>query len=245
MRLWTCLVTLAMAGMLDSSTHAGLISINFNNTTVPSWVIGPGVAAGPLDSINWNNTSTASGSGVSLNDNEGNVTGATLSWSASNTWTNGDGNGNVDRRLLHPYLDDGDGGLEVAIANIPFDRYRVYGILASDQNRNNSTYTTLDFMVNGSPVLGGTGTAAGDYDYALNNFGSNPWRRVTTDRIGNYWLSNELTGDLTIDGFNRIGASRGSLAGIVIEAVPEPGTGTVLCMAVLLSAAGVRRRRLQ
>lgn len=92
-------------------------------------------------------------------------------------------------------------------------------------------------------MLGGTASAAGDYDYALNNFGSNPWRRVTTDRIGNYWLSNALTGDLTLDGFNRSGASRGSLAGIVIEAVPEPGTGTVLCMAVLMVSARMRRRR--
>ncbi|QDT59968.1 hypothetical protein SV7mr_24820 [Stieleria bergensis] len=243
MRSWTCWVALAISFTLGSASHAGLISINFNNTESAAWVIGPGVAAGPLDSINWNNTSTASGSGVSLVDDDGNLTGAVLSWNSSNTWTNGDLNGYADRRLLHPYLDDGNGGLEVVIENIPYLRYRVYGVLSSGQNGNLSTYTTRDFSVNGSAVLGGNASAAGDYDYAQNNFGSDPWRQVTTDQIGNYWLSDELNGDLTIEGLGRSGSSRGSLAGIVIESVPEPGTGTVLCMAILMGTAGIRRRR--
>jgi len=225
-----------------NTLSADIISVNFNNTTDPAWTLAPTASAGPLGSVNWNNTSTASGSQGGLLDVNGNTTSASISWTSANTWANGDNNGSPDRILLHPYLDDGGGGLSITVTNIPFALYRVYGIVSSDQNSNNNTYTTLDFVVNGNGVLGGTATAAGGWNYAQANFPGNHWQELTTAQVGNFWLSDiQTSSTLTIQGGARSGDNRASLAGIVIEAIPEPSSALVWGLGIM--GLALRRRR--
>jgi hypothetical protein len=235
-----------------STAAAGMISVNLNNTTSAAWVVSAAAVAGPLSGTNWNNTSTASGSGQALVDSDGNATSATLDWSSSNLWTNGDNNGSADRIILHPYLDDGGSGVLVTVNNVPYSQYNVHLIVSSGQNGNNSTYTTLDFNVNGSWVLGeeingngaaaATATAFGDWDAA-----EGAWAPITGDGLGaqtatgNYISFQTAGATLTIDGLNRSGNSRGSLAGLIIEEVPEPSAAVLLCLMAPALAARPRR----
>ena len=119
------------------------------------------------------------------------------------------------------YLDDGGSGISITVTNIPYAQYRVYGLLSSDQG-GGSTYVTLDFQVNGSPVLGGTATAYKSIEDS-NTAESAYWTRVTTSDVGNYWLTGTQTSStLTITAPSRNGEQRASLSGFVIEQVPEP-----------------------
>lgn len=250
-RLSAAAFTVAIA-LFSSVAYAIAISVDFNNTTNSSWVLSPAVIAGPLGTANWNSTSTASGSGKALVDNSGKATGATLTWSSSTVWGNGDGNASPDRILLNRYLDDGSGGIRITVSNVPYSMYDVYLIFASDQNGNNSTYTTRDFAVNGTWVLGtlingngaaaATATAFGDWDKA-----SSQWVQLTGSgtgsqtRIGNYAMYRTTGSTLTISGQQYSSVQRGSLAGFMI--VPEPGT-LVLSGGGLLALFLRRRRRL-
>ncbi|QDU58758.1 PEP-CTERM sorting domain-containing protein [Aeoliella mucimassa] len=242
-QIGTTLAACLLVGFCFSQrAQSAAISVNFNNTTAENWSLQPTDTAGPLGSANWNNTSTASGGPQSLVDDLGDSTSASITWSSANTWANGDNNGNGDRILLHPYLDDGGTGVSVTVEDVPYAKYRVYGIISSDQNGNDSTYTTGDFMVNGAAVLGGTAIAASDYDYAENNFAGDPWQRLTTSQIGNFWVSDVQTAStLSIAGPVRSGDERGSLSGIIIESVPEPASLVVFGLATM-SLLFVRRR---
>ena len=155
-------------------------------------------------------------------------------------WYNGSGTASEDAKVAVGYLDDGPPPVSVTVSGIPYAEYNVFGIVGSDQNWN-STYTTLDFDVNGTWALGGgsaaTATAHGDL---VSSGGA--WIQLTTGQVGNYWLVENLTGStLTIAGQGRNGSERGSLAAIVIQEIPEPATlGLMVAFGGLLL---IRRKR--
>lgn len=233
-RCFCRVVGLVLAWLPLCSATAAVISIDFNNTTDPVWTLSSGDAAGPLGSTNWNSTSTATGGSVALLDDTGASTTATLTWSSSNTWTNGDGNGNANAELAHAYLDDGGGAVQITINNVPYDDYRVYGLFASD----NAT-GIRNWQVNGSWALGGdsTTTAAAYRSVAANQTANGePWTEIVPGTVtGNYWTFVSSGSTLTLQGLNRSGDNRGSLTGLVIEAVPEPTT--LVSLAVAATAA--------
>ena len=127
----------------------------------------------------------------------------------------------------------------MTLTNIPYAEYRVYGLLASDQSA--TLYTAQDFTVNGVAVLGGQALAHATIGNSIAATGS-PWSLLTASQVGNYWLSGTTTGaTLTITGAPRLGDARGSITGIIIEQIPEPGSA-VLGAAALIGL-GARRRR--
>ena len=252
---FTPLFSAAAATLLIAPTQASLLAIDFNNTNNSAWIVTG--AAGPLGNTNWNRTSTASSvAPLALSDDAGNPTTATLSWSSSNHWTNGDGNGTEDTKLAHAYLDDGEGGASITIESIPYTRYTVYGLIASGQNSHTNTYTTLDFQINGTDWVigsiidgdagtsnntatahGGVGSAGGGWDEILGDGAGNQ------TQVGNYWIwEGGNTPTLTVNGQQRDGNSRGSITGLIIQevVVPEPGS-----LALLLIGAGCVARRLR
>lgn len=225
------------------------ISVNFSENDGNQVFVG-NQNIGPLatNSSFWNNTSPEGNrtgtleAGTLVNpliDSNGNVTTATITWSASNPWYNDDGTGNDEQKMAVGYLDDGGSGVSIIISNVPYALYRVYGLLASDQGEG-TTYTTLDFTVNGTDVLGGTATAYKTMIASNSAEGAN-WTLLSTSDVGNYWLSGITSGStLTINGALRSGDDRGSISAIIIEQIPEPSTGLLGGLGVL---ALLRRRR--
>jgi len=240
---------LALGASAAVVSAASTISVNFSENDT-NQVFAGGQNIGPLNTSStfWNNTSpasvrTGSLSTGSLNNpliNElGAATTATLAWQSSNPWYNADGTADDQHMMSVGYLDDGGSGISFTVANIPYAQYRVYGLLASDQG-GGATYTTLDFTVNGTPVLGGTATAYNTIN-ASNTAEGAYWTQVTTSDPGNYWLSGTQTSaTLTVTAPTRNGEQRASISGFVIEQVPEPA---VSLLGGLGLVALLRRRR--
>lgn len=254
-----CMISFITGLLLTCTASAAVISIDFNNTTVANWVVTG--SAGPLSSPNWNNTSTPTGGPLSLVDDSGAPTTATLSWVSANTWTNGDGNSTEDTKLAHAYLDDGGNAgttISLTLANIPYTDYRVYGLVASGQNGAAGTYTTMDFQVNGSTwVLGdeisGNGSTANNTATVFGGVAANAggWAEILGDgtgtqtQTGNYWTWEGSGSSLVVNAQNRVGNSRGSITGLIIEdisAIPEP---SVLSLALIGFAALFLGRRVR
>jgi hypothetical protein len=204
----------------------------FNTTNDP-----PGAAGLPIRT-----GSLASGSLLGLRDSAGALTTASVTWNSSNAWYSSAGTATDQARLGVGYLDDGGSGVSITFSNIPYAQYRVYGLVASDQGAAaNTTYTTLDFTVNGTAVLGGTATAYKSIVNSTTATGS-AWSLLTTSQTGNYWLSGATSGStLTITAPTRSGDNRASIAGIVVEEIPEPSAALLGLGA--LAGLTLRRRR--
>ena len=237
---------------MGAAAQAEVISIDFNNTTNPDWVVTGN--AGPLGSSNWNSTSSDSGGPQALVDDSGNATTASVTWSSSNTWTNGDNQATQDRRLAHAYLDDGGTGVGITVNNIPYEEFVVYGLLATDQSH--PTYTTVDFQINGTTwilgeIINGNGAVAATATaYAGVNDTGGGWLEITGDGTGtqtgtgNYWTTQVLSGTtLTVDGQLRSGSSRGSITALIIQEVPEPSSFALFGIAFVIGTYVIRRRR--
>ena len=200
----------------------------FNTTNNP-----PGAAGLPIRT-----GSLAAGSLLGLVDSAGAATTASVTWSSSNAWYNDAGTASDQARLSVGYLDDGASGISITLSNIPFAQYRVYGLLGSDQG---ATYTTQDFLVNGTAVLGGTATAYGSIVSSTTGTGM-AWSPLTTTQTGNYWTSGSASGaTLTITAAARSGDIRGSIAGIIVEEIPEPSAALLGLGAI--GGLMLRRRR--
>ena len=201
------------------------ISVNLvqgnNQTFAGNSEIGPLVTS----SLTWNSTAGSpvlkSGTKSNLVDRFGFDTGASVLWKSANTYYNGrDGVGDDEHKLAVGYLDDGSGGCSVTFSNIPYANYKVYGLLSSDEVKD-APYTTLDFMINGGVWARGGVAAQSTLAYGninLNNATNGTWwTETTSSTTGNYWTVEAIGSTLTIDGLQRAGAARGSLAGVVIE----------------------------
>jgi hypothetical protein len=207
------------------------ISLNFSENSA-NQVFTQSVPIGPLgtNSANWNNTadvgSPAAGSMSNLKDETGATTAVSVTWNSTNTWFNSDGTADDEHRMSVGYLDDGDGpdndgiGASVTFSNIPYTTYRVYGLLGSDQG---NLYNTVDFTVNGVEVFGAATTAPayGNINTSLAQAGSF-WSLANGTTRGNYWTLDSTGSTLTISGFERASANRGSLGAVIIRDLSTP-----------------------
>lgn len=234
MKKRTMVASLVIAALAVGSASASIISVDFNNTTAANWIVSGTQTAGPLGSANWNTTSTPAGTGQALIDDAGAATGATITWNSANTWSSGDGNGTTDERVAHVYLDDGTttnmfggaAGAVITIENIPYAEYRIYGLISSGDG---DEYSSRNFQVNGTYVWGAgvrdaQADAYGNTDAALTATG-NRWVELEQGVTrGNYWTYETTGSTLVVNGIDRYDGGRASIAGMVIEQIPEPAT---------------------
>ncbi len=254
--LWVAV--LATVAVMSVQASAASISMNFvENAT--NQILAGGTPIGPIgtDGIYWNHNSAvgtpwATNSMSNLKDNTGTATGVNVSWRSSNTWYTGEGTGSDEAKLSVGYLDDGvttdPYGVQVTFTNIPYARYRVYGMYASDTNQDTAPYivTMRNFEVNGAWVLGGTAaTTAQAYGRADRNNAANGayWTKIVPGvKVGNYWTIDSMGSTLTIKGLPRNGSQRGSLSGVIIQEMdkflpydPDPAIGKEAPVSQVLS----------
>jgi hypothetical protein len=226
---------------LCATASAASIALNFAENP-SNQVFAGGVPIGPtgIDSANWNNTIDLDsgplatgeiGARTSLNDDTGASTTATVEWSSSNVYWNGDGTASDEAKLAVGYLDDGGAGATFTISNIPYPEYIAYVLFTSDSN---GDYTHTDLTIAGVSYLGGDFPAHGRVTDGTG------W--VLADGItnGNYAMMLGLTNPtLTVSATKDAG--RSPITGVIIEEVPEPS------MALLIGLGGLglllRRRK--
>lgn len=222
-----------LAAALPCCGDAESISYNFSETSGnTSQVLDTTTPKGPLGSNVWNDSyvvtsgSVATGTEEGLVDGSGGATSAAISWSSKETWYGDGGVTSQNQKIVLGYLDDGDAGtgnpgVFVTVSNIPYEKYNVYGIVASDAGTN-TTYTSKDFLINGSTwVFGGVAAATATAFASMEASSANgAWTQIIPGtQTGNYWKISNLTGStVTIDGELGVNnAGRASLAAIIIE----------------------------
>ena len=217
------------------------ISINFDfNDQNP--LEGTDLMFGPLhsNSTNWNSSYVFGSpyeSGVlasNLVDSSGAATTAGISYSASAVNFVAEATDERDRLNLG-FLDaTGPEGLFIAVSNIPYASYTVYGIVGGDPSGTHSTDTnlwqvamkSLDFQVNELWVYGGATTGAVADVYTTlhaSRVGGNAeyeeWVEIVPGSVtGMYWAVEASGPTLTIQGQPGVDVvTRGALAGIIIK----------------------------
>ena len=238
MKLFRFFLVGTLCAAFSLHVQAQTISVNFaeddggqaraNQTLLPGDLAG----ANGYEAVNWNNALFSTSSMSDLIDNSGSTTSASVSWTANNGW--GDGTANSDAnaglpnaKLQRGYVDDTGAGntATINVTNIPYAIYDLVLYFSSDG------FGELhgSFQVNGQ-AFGNLGQIIG-------------WQTEPTLEIGrNVLVLNGLTSDsLEIIGTREFGVSRGSISGLQIVQVPEPGSALLGVLAV--GALVVRRRR--
>ncbi|MFC4992320.1 PEP-CTERM sorting domain-containing protein [Rubritalea tangerina] len=250
-----------LLGFASSSAIAASVAINFSENTNQNFNQNSPIGPTGINSANWNNTtnrdsgSLAAGSITNLIDDSGASTGTSLTWSSNNVYYNReDGVGSDQAKLAVGYLDDTASAISISLTSVTYAQYRVYILLSSDQGQTGATTytTTSDILINGQNPLGqiinGSNTGANATAYGsiidANAGAGNNWVQILGDgagsqtQTGNYFTF-ETSGDLTITS-GRTGG-RGSIAGVIVEAVPEPSSTALIGLAGL--ALIIRRRK--
>ena len=245
-----------LALLMIGTAHAQSISLNFSENAGNQHFTG-GEMIGPsgTDSAKWNNTndyggSLDAGTMTNLIDDSGDNTGASVTWECSNVWWNSDGTGDDEHRMAVGYLDDGETGdppsglgVQITFENIPYDYYRVYGLLASDMGGGydpatggGGLYETLNFNVNGQWVFGGDATTTAPAYNSIEAslaLAGDFWTEANGVDRGNYWAIDARGPTLTIEGLPRSGDIRGSITSVIIQQIPEPSTLILTVMGLL------------
>lgn len=124
-------VILAACSFVSQTLNAAgeSISINFG-TPMPQGEVTAETLVGATQVAikNWNQFESNVGSSSQIKDQNGSLSGVTLSWGSANTWKGGNVN-NASEQLLYGYLDDpsyNGKGAEVHVGNIDYLTYDVY-----------------------------------------------------------------------------------------------------------------------
>jgi autotransporter-associated beta strand protein len=203
----------AFFGTLASQSQAAgeSISINFG-TNEPNGTISDSSSAG-LEAVpgsNWNQFSGASQSTAqNLKDNNGDATGATVTWSSKNTWRGGDTPSTGDGQMLKGYLDDGS-GITINVSGVDFLTYGVYIYCNTDTANGNFSAKTVNGV---SYTWNGTSTVAGSAAWgATGTFGQ------AVEGTNTLYVEGQTSPNLSITAPGNTSGSgtRGCIAGIQI-----------------------------
>ena len=203
----------AFFGTLASQSQAAgeSISINFG-TNEPNGTISDSSSAG-LEAVpgsNWNQFSGASQSTAqNLKDNNGDATGATVTWSSKNTWRGGDTPSTGDGQMLEGYLDDGS-GITINVSGVDFLTYGVYIYCNTDTANGNFSAKTVNGV---SYTWNGTSTVAGSAAWgATGTFGQ------AVEGTNTLYVEGQTSPNLSITAPSNTSGSgtRGCIAGIQI-----------------------------
>ena len=210
----------AFFGTLASQSQAAgeSISINFG-TNEPNGTISDSSSAG-LEAVpgsNWNQFSGASQSTAqNLKDNNGDATGATVTWSSKNTWRGGDTPSTGDGQMLKGYLDDGS-GITINVSGVDFLTYGVYIYCNTDTANGNFSAKTVNGV---SYTWNGTSTVAGSAAWgATGTFGQ------AVEGTNTLYVEGQTSPNLSITAPSNTSGSgtRGCIAGIQIVNTYEGG----------------------
>ncbi|MDO4550152.1 MAG: hypothetical protein Q4C96_02740, partial [Planctomycetia bacterium] len=171
------------------------------------------IMSDPVATISKNNISLKS-----VNKNEA----AFLSYSAANTYhTNL--TFNSENALFQTYLDDGGSGVKIQVRDIPYKFYDVYVYAATDVDT--SQYRPI--TVNGVSYSGSNGgTVVGTDNWGVSTQqGSSA--KIELEEAKNYLKVSSQYGGLSIQGGQRSGSSRGSIAALQIHEATSPVDWTV------------------
>lgn len=203
----------AFFGTLASQSQAAgeSISINFG-TNEPNGTISDSSSAG-LEAVpgsNWNQFSGASQSTAQdLKNNNGDATGATVTWSSKNTWRGGDTPSTGDGQMLKGYLDDGS-GITINVSGVDFLTYGVYIYCNTDTANGNFSAKTVNGV---SYTWNGTSTVAGSAAWgATGTFGQ------AVEGTNTLYVEGQTSPNLSITAPSNTSGSgtRGCIAGIQI-----------------------------
>jgi hypothetical protein len=139
------------------------IGINFVGSGVS---MGAAETAGVVPKANWNNALGATRSTpLTLTDDAGAATAATVTWSADNVWSTPVMDQAGNRRLMKGYLDNGfSNAITVTVAGLPAAAYDVYVYVDGD---NGAATRTGAYQISGADV---TTTTVNATDAANTNF---------------------------------------------------------------------------
>jgi hypothetical protein len=232
-------------------TRAGLISVNFAGTDQS---LGTADAAGVVSATNWNNAYGTTGANLTLLDSTGALSGALLSYAATDArnqsaYLVNPGNAGfspwvrpstADANTNHLWdgalvgFNDTPNEVSISVTNIPYAKYDVY-VYANT----NSPYTGSMGVTDGTTTFRYTspGTAVSPASLTQ-NFGS-------VNAYGVYQIFTDKTSSTlnlsTVNGFAYSPSEVYGLQIVEVQPVPEPATFAVglLC----LGASMIRRRR--
>ncbi len=187
------------------------ISINFG-TNESNGTITDSSSAGiePVIGSNWNQFSGASQSTAQdLKNNNGDATGATVTWSSKNTWRGGGTPSTGDSQMLKGYLDDGS-GITINVSGLDFLTYGVYVYCNTDTANGNFSAKTINGI---SYTWNGTSTVAGSSAWgATGTYGE------AVEGTNTLYVGGQTSNNLTISTPSNTSGSgtRGCIAGIQI-----------------------------
>jgi hypothetical protein len=251
-------LTFALGSVAYAAPGAPSIAINFAADEPVVTPVGPGSpvsgAAGVLNTVRWNNLTTADGTQANLTADVAGAatpTAAAVTWSSPNTWAStgrGEENNTApagnNRNLMTGYLDTqsiGGEGISIAVSNLPpvpgFPFFDVYVYTQGGANNRGGTYT-----------IGGTTrehTVLGPFTGSFIEDTIDPG----TTAGSNYLVFRGLSGTgFTLTSTPTIpatGTQRAPINGIEIVAspIPEPGTIALLGIGAVIVSAGVALSR--
>ena len=203
----------AFFGTFASQSQAAgeSISINFG-TNESNGTITDSSSAGiePVLGSNWNQFSGASQSTAQdLKNNNGDATGAMVTWSSKNTWRGGGTPSTGDSQMLKGYLDDGS-GITINVSGLDFLTYGVYVYCNTDTANGNFSAKTINGI---SYTWNGTSTVAGSSAWgATGTYGE------AVEGTNTLYVGGQTSNNLTISTPSNTSGSgtRGCIAGIQI-----------------------------
>ena len=187
-----------------SSASAAPISVNFvgNGTAMAATE-----SAGVVAKTNWNQAIGASSSTpLALLSASGTSTGATLTWTADNTWATSIANTAGNFRMMEGYLDNGAGNpTVVTVANLPASATG-YDIYVYADGANGAATRTGNYQISGTGITTSTINATDS---------------VNTDFSGTFTQANNSTGNYVKFTINATGFTLTATPGAAVDGTPR------------------------